>query len=91
MNNLISILNLKDIKVGTYIALRKHHQSTLILKTKKKISPKKRHECYQEITVAEYEKAIQSFENNKPLCNDGLPAEFYKTFTEILKTDLYKL
>ena len=66
-------------------------ESTLISKIKKKISPKKRRECYQEITVAEYEKAKQSFENNKSLCNDGLPAEFYKTFTEILKTDLYKL
>ena len=66
-------------------------ESTLISKVKKKISPRKSCECYQEIIVAEYEKAIQSFENNKSLCNDGLPAEFYKTFTEILKTDLYKL
>ena len=40
-------------------------QSTLISRVKKKISPKKRRECDQEITVAEIEKAIKSFENNK--------------------------
>ena len=60
-------------------------QSTLISKVKKKISPKNRRECDQEITVAEIEKAI------KPPGNDGLPAEFYKTFNEILKADLHKL
>ena len=48
-------------------------QSTLISKVKKKISPKNRGECDQEITVAETEKAIKSFENNKSPGNDGLP------------------
>ena len=66
-------------------------QSTLISSVKKKISPKKRRECNQEITISETEKAIKSFENNKPPGNDGLPAEFYNIFTEILKTDLHKL
>ena len=53
-------------------------QSTLISRAKKKI----RRECDQEITVAEIEKAPG---------NDGLPAEFYKTFNEIFKTDQCKL
>ena len=35
--------------------------------------------------MAEIEKGIKSFENNKSPGNDGLPAEFYKTFNEILK------
>ena len=39
-------------------------QSTLISWVKKKISPENRRECDQEITVAEIEKAIKSFENN---------------------------
>ena len=64
-------------------------QSTLISRIKKKISPKNRHECNQEITVAETEKTIKSFENNKSPSNRGLPAEFYKTFNEILKADLH--
>ena len=66
-------------------------QSTLISRVKKNISPKNRRDCNQEITVAEIEKAIKSFENNKSPGNDGLPVEFYKTFNEILKTDLHKL
>ena len=53
-------------------------QCTLISGAKKKI----RRECDQEITVAEIEKAPG---------NDALPAEFYKTFNEIFKTDQYKL
>ena len=66
-------------------------QSNLISKFKKKISPQNRRDCDQEITSAENEKAINSFENNKSPGNDGLPPEFYKTFNEILKRDLYKL
>ena len=66
-------------------------QSTFILTVKKNISPKNKRECDQEIIVAEIEKAIKSFENNKSPSNEGLPAEFYKTFNEILKTDLHKL
>ena len=41
--------------------------------------------------IIETEKAIKSFENNKSPGNDGLRPEFYKTFNEILKTDLHKL
>ena len=52
-------------------------QSTLISRVKKKISPKNRCECDQEITVAETEKAIKYFENNKSPGNDGLPPELY--------------
>ena len=52
-------------------------QSTLISRVKKKMSPKNRREYNQEITVAETEKAIKSFENNKSPGNDGLTAEFY--------------
>ena len=52
-------------------------QSTLISRVKKKISPKNRCECDQEITVAEIEKAIKYFENNKSPGNDGLPPELY--------------
>ena len=66
-------------------------QSTLIVKVKKKISSKNRCECDQEITVAEIEKATKSFKNNKSLDNGSLPAEVYKTFNEILKTDPHKL
>ena len=62
-------------------------QSTLISNIKKKVSPKNRRECDQEITVAEIEKAMRSFENNVSPGNDGLPAGFYKTF----KADLHKL
>ena len=57
----------------------------------KKISPKNRREYDQEKTVAEIEKTVKSSENNKSPGNDGLPAELYKTFNEILKTDLDKL
>ena len=83
INSLISILNVADLKVRI--------QSTLISKVKKKISPKNRRECDQEITVGEIEKAIKFFENNKSPGDDGLPVEFYKTFNEILKTDLHRL
>ena len=55
-------------------------QSTLISSVEKKISPKSKRKCNQEKTVAETEKAIKSFGNNKSPGNDGLPAEFYKTF-----------
>ena len=47
-------------------------------------------ECDQEITVAEIEKVVKSFENNKSPGKDGLPPEFYKTFNNIFKTDLHK-
>ena len=40
-------------------------QLTLISKVKQKILPKNRRESGQEIAVAETEKAIKSFENNK--------------------------
>ena len=66
-------------------------QSALISRVKKKISPKNRRKYNQEIIVAETEKAIKSFENNKSPGNDGLPAEFCKTFNEIRKTDLHQL
>ena len=66
-------------------------QYTLISKVKKKISPKNRRECDQEITVTETEKAIKSYENNKSPGNHALLAKFYKTFNEILKVDLHKL
>ena len=69
-------------------------QSILISRVYKKISPKNRREFDQEITVVtivEIEKAIKSFENNKSAGMDGLPAEFYKTFDEIFKTNLHKL
>ena len=65
-------------------------QSTLISRVKKKFWYKNRHECNQDITAAEIEKTTKSFENNKSPGNDSLPAEFYKTFNEILKTDLHK-
>ena len=48
-------------------------------------------ECDQEITVAEIEKVVKSFENNKSPGKDGLPPEFYKAFNNIFKTDLHKL
>ena len=66
-------------------------QSTLISRVKKKISPKNRHECDRQITVAELEEVIKSFENKKSPVNDGLSTAFYKAFKEILKTDLRKL
>ena len=66
-------------------------QSALISRViSRKISPKNRRESRQEITVTEIEQAIKSFENNRSPGNDDLP-EFYKTFNEILKTDLHKL
>ena len=66
-------------------------KSTRISRVKKKISPKNRHECDQEITVAETKRAIKYFESNKLPNNGGLPAELYETFYEILKTDQHKL
>ena len=86
INTLIPIPNSAHPK-----AAKRRMQSTLISRTKKKISPKNRHERDQEITVAETEKAIKSFENNKSPGNDDLSAEFYKTFNELLKKDLHKL
>ena len=58
-------------------------RSTLIQGLKRKF-------CDQEIVAAEIEKAIKSFENNKSPGNDRLPAEFYKTFNEIIKTYIDK-
>ena len=49
-----------------------------------------KHECNQEITVAEIQQAMNSFKNNKSPNNDVLTVEFYKTFNEILKADLHK-
>ena len=66
-------------------------QSTLISSVKKKISPKSRRECDQEIIVAAIKKALKSFENSKSPGNDGLPPEVYNAFNGILKTDLHKL
>ena len=86
INTLIPIPNSAHPK-----AAKRRMQSTLISRTKKKISPKNRHKHDQEITVAETEKAIKSFENNKSPGNDDLSAEFYKTFNELLKKDLHKL
>ena len=96
INSLISILKVADLRVATRSVLKKHQstkkmQSTLTWRVKKKISPKNRLEYDQEITVAEIEKAIKSFENNKSPGKDGLPPEFYKTFNNILKTDVHKL
>lgn len=43
------------------------------------------------MTLDETVKAVTSFENLKSSGNDGFPAEFYKTFIDILKPDLLKL
>ena len=83
INTLIPIPNSAHPK-----AAKRRMLSTLISRTKKKISPKNRHERDQEITVAETEKAIKFFENNKSPGNDGLSAGFYKTFNELLKKDI---
>ena len=53
-------------------------QSTLISRVINKISTKNRCECNHEITAAEIEKAIKSYENNVSPGNDGLPPEIYK-------------
>ena len=66
-------------------------QLTLISRAKKKIWPKNRCEYDQEITVAETEKVIKPFENDKSPGKDGLPAEFCQTFNGIPLTDLQKL
>ena len=68
INSLISILNVVDLKVATCSVFKNTKprklkmQSTLISRVKKKISPKNRCECDQEITVAEIEMAIRYFE-----------------------------
>ena len=77
INSLISVLNVADLKVRM--------QSTLISKIKKKISPKNRRECDQEITVGETEKAIKAFENNKSRGDDGLLWNFTKLLMKYLK------
>ena len=43
------------------------------------------------MTTEEIYKAISNFENNKSLGNHGLTAEFYKTFSDMLLTDLQEL
>ena len=42
------------------------------------------HACEGKLTVAECLKSLQLFENNKPPGDDGLPAEFYKAFWNIV-------
>lgn len=42
------------------------------------------------ISILNHADVIKTFGNNKLPGNDSLPAEFYKTFGEILKTNLHK-
>lgn len=44
--------------------------------------------CEKPLTTEEIEKAISNFENNKSPGNDGLTAEFYRTFPDMLVKDL---
>ena len=66
-------------------------KSSLVSVVKKNSSKNNRCECDQEITVAKTEKATKFLENSKSPGNEGLPAEFSKTYNEILKTDLHRL
>ena len=43
------------------------------------------------ISILNQADVIKTFENNKLPSNDGVPAEFYKTFGKILTTNLHKL
>ena len=42
------------------------------------------------VSIVNYADVIKFFEINKSPLTDGIPAEFYKTFSEILKTNLHK-
>ena len=66
-------------------------QNELLRKVNKKISTENKRECEKDITLDDIVKAIKSFDNHKSPGNDGLPAEFYKTFINVLKPDLFKL
>ena len=66
-------------------------QNQLLKKVKKKVSTENKQECEKDITLDDTVKAIKSFDNHKSPGNDGLPTEFYKTFINVLKSDLLKL
>ena len=63
----------------------------MLRKLSKTVSRKNRQVCEKNITTAEIQNAVSTFENNKSPGNDGLTGEFYKTFSEMLLNDLQQL
>ena len=73
------------------LAIKKSKQNQMLRKLSKIVSRKNRQLCEKEIKPEEIQKAILTFQNNKSPGNDGLTPEFYKTFSDILRTDLQEL
>ena len=63
----------------------------MLRKVSKTVSRKNEDYCEQSFQQPEIRKAISTLENNKSPGNDGLMAEFYKTFALTLQDDLKEL
>ena len=66
-------------------------QEEMLRKISKTVSLENRTNCDKPFNTKEIRQAISSLENNKSPGNDGLTAEFYKTFTTLLQEDLKEL
>ena len=66
-------------------------QNEMLRKISKTVSRQNKNKCELPFHLTEIRKAIATLENNKSPGNDGLTAEFYKTFTDILQEDLKDL
>ena len=66
-------------------------QEEMLRKISKTVSRENKQHCEDPINTKDIRKAISSLENNKSPGNDGLTAEFYKTFAELLQEDLREL
>ena len=65
-------------------------QDEMLRKISKTVSRENKQHCEQPFNTNEIKRAISTLENNKSPGNDGLTAEFYKTFT-FLQHDLKEL
>ena len=72
-------------------AQKKRKQEEMLRKLSKTVSRENRELCEKALNTEEIKKAILTFENNKSPGNDGLTAEFYNTFLDILLKDLQEL
>ena len=66
-------------------------QDEMLRKISKTVSLQNKQHCEQPFNNKEIRQAISTLENNKSPGNDGLTAEFYKTFTVLLQEDLKEL
>ena len=56
----------------------------------KKLNVEEKNSCEGRITLEEYEHAVTTLCDNKSPGNDGLTAEFYKTFSTTFVNYLYR-